>query len=74
MKSSFLFLKPLMIVALVSLGILTTSCEVEKKADAVEKIPFSHATHIKKYNIKDCGTCHKYDEKKAFRGMPSIGD
>ena len=74
MKSSFLFFKPLMIVALVSLGILTTSCEVEKKADAVEKIPFSHATHIKKYNIKDCGTCHKYDEQKAFRGMPSIGD
>jgi len=74
MKRSVLYLKTLMIVALGSLGILTASCEAEKKANAAEKIPFSHATHIQKYNVKDCGTCHKYDEQKTFRGMPSIGD
>ncbi len=74
MERSLSFLKSLVIVAMASLGILTTSCEAEKKANAVEKIPFSHATHIEKYNIKDCGTCHKYDDQKAFRGMPTVGD
>jgi len=45
-----------------------------KNVEAVEKISFSHQTHVEKYNIKDCGTCHKYDANKTFRGLPSIGE
>jgi hypothetical protein len=62
------------IVVSVVLGIGTTSHNRAKQADAAEKIPFSHATHIEKYNINDCGTCHKYDGQGTFRGLPSIGD
>jgi len=75
MKRSLLYFKSYAVVLLVLFGILTTACETKKKAAAIEKITFSHATHVEKYNIKDCGTCHEYDAaSKEFRGLPSIGE
>lgn len=74
MKRSLLYFKPIVILLLVSFGFLTTSCETNKKANAGEKISFSHKTHIEKYNIEDCGTCHKYDTNGTFKGLPSIGE
>lgn len=62
------------IAASVFLGVITTSYNRANQADAAEKIPFSHATHIDKYNIKDCGTCHKYDGQGTFRALPSVGE
>lgn len=75
MKRLLPFFKPFIILfVLIFFGIITTSCKNSKQAFADEKISFSHRTHIDKYNIKDCGTCHKYDANKTFRGLPSIGE
>lgn len=74
MKRSLLFFKPFLILVLIFFGIITTSCNNTKQANAVEKISFSHKTHVEKYNIKDCGACHKYDANKTFRGLPAIGE
>lgn len=75
MKRLLSFFKPFIILfVLVFLGIITTSCKNSKQAFADEKISFSHRTHIDKYNINDCGTCHKYDANKTFRGLPTVGE
>jgi hypothetical protein len=53
------------------------------QADAAKPIPFNHQSHIKKYGINDCTSCHKYEGTKdgkltggngRFLGTPSIGD
>lgn len=44
------------------------------QADAAKGIPFDHKTHVEKYDIKDCATCHKYDENGRFLGIPTIGE
>ncbi len=74
MKHSLFFLKPLMILILVLMGFMATSCENTEQKNVVTEIPFSHKTHIEKYNIEDCGTCHKYDEYGTFRGLPAVED
>ena len=74
MKHPLLLIMSSIIVASVILGIITTSYNSGNRADAAEKIPFSHATHIEKYNINNCGTCHKYDGQGTFRSFPSIGE
>ena len=74
MKRSLLFIMSFIIAASVILGIFTTSYNRAQQADAAEKISFSHKSHIEKYNIKNCGTCHKYDGQGTFRGLPTIGE
>lgn len=74
MKRSLLFLKPFVILICFLLALITTSCNIAKQAGAEEKIAFSHKTHVEKYNIKDCGACHKYDSNQTFRGLPTIGE
>lgn len=71
MKSSVI--KYFVILACVSMGLYTTSCK-QANADEGKKIPFSHETHVQKYDIKDCGTCHKYDVTGVFKGLPSVGE
>jgi len=61
-------------LACVILGFSVTSCKKPTQASEVKEIPFSHKTHVQNYDIKDCGTCHKYDVTGVFRGLPSIGD
>ncbi len=74
MKRSLFFYKTFVIIICFSLAVISTSCNIIKQAAAEEKISFSHKTHVEKYNIKDCGTCHKYDVNKNFRGFPTIGE
>lgn len=56
----------------VVVGISITSCNKEQ-ADMVRPIPFMHTTHIKKYEIKNCGTCHINDKDGKFLGLPTVG-
>ena len=74
MKRPLFFIMSFIIVASVILGIITTSFIKAKEANAVEKLSFSHKTHIEKYNIKNCGACHKYDGQGTFRGLPTVGE
>ena len=74
MNRSLLFFISVIIFVCVFFGILATIGNNLKHADAVEKISFSHINHVEKYNIKDCGACHKYDAQKTFQGYPSIGE
>lgn len=74
MKRPLLFFITVIIFLCVFFGIMATSCNNTKQADAVEKIPFSHKTHVEYYNIKDCGTCHKYDAAGTFQGLPTVGE
>lgn len=74
MNRSLLFFISVIVVVSVFFGALITLGDHSKKASASEKISFSHINHVEKYNIKDCGTCHKYDANKNFRGLPSIGE
>lgn len=50
------------------------SCDDTMQENAIPSIPFMHKTHVEKYGIKDCGTCHKYDEIERFQGLPTIGE
>lgn len=74
MKHPLLFIVSFIIIVSVILGIFTAPYHQLNQADAVEKIPFSHETHMVKYNIKDCGTCHKHDAQGTFHALPSIGE
>jgi hypothetical protein len=76
MKRPFLFfIKSCAIPALIFLGISTTSCSKTSAAEeAITTIPFSHKTHVENYDIKDCGTCHKYNSNGVFQGLPTVGE
>lgn len=74
MKHPLLFIISFIFIVSVLLGLFTSSYNKSNQAEAVEKIPFSHETHMGKYNISDCGTCHKYDAQGTFRALPSIGE
>ncbi len=75
MKRSFwFFFIPFVVFAWLFFALSKTSCSDIMQADAAKPIPFMHKTHIENYDIKDCGTCHKYDDNGRFLGLPSIGD
>ncbi|HPS59275.1 MAG TPA: cytochrome c3 family protein [Spirochaetota bacterium] len=75
MKCSLLSsVKSCVIIACVLIGLSAASCKKTTQADEIKVIPFSHNTHVQNYNIKDCGTCHKYDANGTFQGLPSVGE
>ncbi len=53
--------------------LLAASCSQESRAEGLA-VPFSHKTHVENYDIKDCGTCHKFDAYGTFRGLPSVAE
>jgi len=74
MNRSLIYFISFIIFVCVFFGILATIGNNTKRAEAVENIPFSHKTHVGLYDIKDCGTCHKYDAQGTFQGLPTIGE
>jgi hypothetical protein len=73
-RSLLLFFIPFVIFTGIFFVISQKSCDDVMQADAAKAIPFEHKTHIQKYDIKDCSTCHKYDENGRFLGIPTIGE
>lgn len=73
-RSLLLFFIPFFIFAWIFFAISRTSCNDIMQADAAKPIPFMHKTHVEKYEIRDCQTCHIYDENGRFQGLPSIGE
>lgn len=73
MKRSTL-LTPFLIIAWSFICISNMSCADPAQAKSSKTIPFIHKTHVEKYRISDCGTCHKYDSIGRFKGLPTVGD
>jgi len=73
-RSLLLFFIPFFIFAWVFFGISQKSCNDIMQKDAVKTIPFSHKSHIEKYDIKDCTTCHQYEANGRFKGIPTVGE
>ncbi len=73
-RSIWFFLIPFVICACFFYVISKKSCNDIMQADAAKPIPFMHKTHVEKYDIKDCTTCHKYDDNGRFQGLPTIGE
>ena len=70
----FSLVKLFVIFACILLAVTALSSYMETRADDSKAIPFSHKTHVEGYNIKDCGTCHKYNSYGVFQGLPSVGE
>ena len=73
-RTVWFFLIPFIICTWFFFGISKKSCNNIMQADAVKSIPCMHKTHIEKYDISDCETCHKYDENGRFQGLPTVGE
>ncbi len=73
MKSSSLFV---IMIAVLCMGLVVVisidSCG-KVEADTVPPVPFIHETHVEKYEIKDCGTCHMNYKDEEFIGLPFVG-
>ncbi len=65
---------PFVIFTWLFFGISQKSCNDVMQKDAMKAIPFSHQTHIEKYDIKDCETCHQYEANGRFKGIPTVGE
>ncbi len=75
MKRTILLISvPFVLFTWLFYGLTQKACNSAMQIKPAKKIPFMHKTHIVKYDIKDCTTCHKYDENGRFRGIPSVGD
>jgi cytochrome c553 len=73
-RTLLLLFIPFAVFTWIFFGISQKSCTDVMQADAAKGIPFDHKTHVEKYDIKDCATCHKYDENGRFLGIPTIGE
>ncbi|PKL19319.1 MAG: hypothetical protein CVV49_01670 [Spirochaetae bacterium HGW-Spirochaetae-5] len=73
-RSLLLFFTPFIIFTWIFFGISQKGCDSVMQADAAKKIPFNHQSHVEKYGISDCTTCHGYEENGRFKGLPTIAE
>ncbi len=73
-RSLLLFFTPFILCTWFFLGISQKGCQDFMQADAAKTIPFSHKSHIEKWGVTDCETCHGYEENGRFKGLPTVGE